>query len=124
MTVRLGQGRIGCKVETTEEVRGIDAVGTLPRTATITSEEIRYAMLDPLDIASADEISTLVDMPITRVGLEQTLEHLDGGGLVDELGSFEDSVRIAAELAGLAEGEYGQTLIVVHGKDSIIRCIL
>ena len=32
-------------------------------------------------------------------------------GLVDELGSFEDSVRIAAELAGLEEGEYGQKLI-------------
>ncbi|MHC5004570.1 MAG: GspE/PulE family protein, partial [Planctomycetota bacterium] len=28
-------------------------------------------MIDPLDIASADEISTLVNMPITRVGLEQ-----------------------------------------------------
>jgi protease-4 len=34
-------------------------------------------------------------------------------GLVDELGNFEDSVRIAAELAGLEEGEYGQKLIEV-----------
>jgi protease-4 len=34
-------------------------------------------------------------------------------GLIDELGTFEDSVRIAAELAGLEEGEYGQKLIEV-----------
>ena len=34
-------------------------------------------------------------------------------GLVDELGSFEDSIRVAAELAGLEEGEYGQKLIEV-----------
>jgi protease-4 len=32
-------------------------------------------------------------------------------GLIDELGTFEDSVRVAAELAGLEEGEYGQKLI-------------
>lgn len=32
-------------------------------------------------------------------------------GLVDELGTFEDAVRIAAELAGLAEGDYGRKLI-------------
>lgn len=37
------------EVERTEEVRGIDAIGTLPRTATITSEEMRYAMLRPLE---------------------------------------------------------------------------
>jgi len=36
-----------------------------------------------------------------------------GHGLIDELGSFEDSVRIAAALAGLEEGEYGQKLIEV-----------
>ncbi len=34
-------------------------------------------------------------------------------GLIDELGTFEDSVRVAAELAGLADGEYGQKLIEV-----------
>jgi len=34
-------------------------------------------------------------------------------GLIDELGTFEDSVRVAAELAGLEEGEYGQKLIEV-----------
>ncbi|TFG39640.1 MAG: signal peptide peptidase SppA, partial [Chromatiales bacterium] len=32
-------------------------------------------------------------------------------GLVDELGTFEDAVRIAAELAGLDEGNYGRKLI-------------
>jgi protease-4 len=32
-------------------------------------------------------------------------------GLVDQLGNFDDAVVAAAELAGLAEGEYGQKLI-------------
>ncbi len=32
-------------------------------------------------------------------------------GLVDELGSFEDAIRAAAELAQLADGNYGQKLI-------------
>jgi protease-4 len=34
-------------------------------------------------------------------------------GLVDELGTFEDAVRIAAESAGLEEGRYGQMLIEI-----------
>jgi protease-4 len=32
-------------------------------------------------------------------------------GLIDALGTYEDSIRAAAELAGLAEGDYGQKLI-------------
>jgi len=32
-------------------------------------------------------------------------------GLVDQLGNFDDAILAAAELAGLAEGEYGQKLI-------------
>ena len=32
-------------------------------------------------------------------------------GLVDQLGTFDDAVAAAAELAGLADGEYGQKLI-------------
>ena len=32
-------------------------------------------------------------------------------GLVDQLGNFDDAIVAAAELAGLAEGEYGQKLI-------------
>ncbi len=32
-------------------------------------------------------------------------------GLIDALGTFEDSIRAAAELAGLEEGDYGQKLI-------------
>jgi protease-4 len=31
-------------------------------------------------------------------------------GLIDELGDFEDSIRVAAELGGLEEGEFGQKL--------------
>ena len=32
-------------------------------------------------------------------------------GLIDALGNFEDSIRVAAELGGLEEGEYGQKLL-------------
>ena len=32
-------------------------------------------------------------------------------GLIDEIGTFEDAISSAAELAGLEEGEYGQKLI-------------
>ena len=38
---------------------------------------------------------------------QDALEH----GLIDALGTYEDSIRAAAELAGLAEGDYGQKLI-------------
>jgi protease-4 len=32
-------------------------------------------------------------------------------GLIDELGTYEDSIRIAAELAGMEEGDYGRKLL-------------
>jgi len=38
---------------------------------------------------------------------QDALEH----GLIDALGTYKDSIRAAAELAGLAEGDYGQKLI-------------
>jgi len=38
---------------------------------------------------------------------QDALQH----GLIDALGTFEDSIRAAAELAGLEEGDYGQKLI-------------
>ncbi len=38
---------------------------------------------------------------------QDALEH----GLIDALGTYEDSIRAAAQLAGLAEGDYGQKLI-------------
>ena len=47
-------------VERTKEVRGIDAVGSLPRTATITSEEIRCALLEPLE-AIVEAIHEVLD---------------------------------------------------------------
>jgi type II secretory ATPase GspE/PulE/Tfp pilus assembly ATPase PilB-like protein len=39
----------------------------------IDDSRLVVAMVDPLDTAAADEVSTLVGMPITRVGLEQNL---------------------------------------------------
>jgi len=40
---------------------------------------------------------------------QDALEH----GLIDALGTYEDSVRAAAELAGLEEGDYGKKLIEI-----------
>jgi protease-4 len=34
-------------------------------------------------------------------------------GLIDELGTFEDSIRVAAELAGLSVGDYGERIIEI-----------
>ena len=53
------------------------------------------------------------DVDLVAQGQVWTGQDALENGLVDELGSFEDSVRIAAELAGLEEGEYGQKLIEV-----------
>jgi rod shape-determining protein MreB len=58
--------------ELTEEVRGLDAITGLPRKATVTSEEVRDALADPLD--------GIID------AIKQTLDHCNpdlGADLVD-----------------------------------------
>ena len=41
---------------------------------------------------------------------QDALEH----GLIDQLGSYEDAIELAAQLAGLSDGEYGKKLIDVR----------
>ena len=48
------------EVERTQEVRGLDAIGVLPRTTSVTSEEIRYALLEPLE-AIVEAIHEVLD---------------------------------------------------------------
>ena len=46
--------------ETAREIRGLDVVGGLPRAATITSEEVRQALADPLE-AVLDAVKATLD---------------------------------------------------------------
>ncbi len=74
--------------EQTAEVRGLDAVSGLPRRATITSEEIREALAEPLeavfdaiqetlDHVNPDLASDLVDNGMVLCGGGSLLRHLD-----------------------------------------------
>lgn len=83
--------------ETAREIRGIDTLGGLPRTATITSEEVRQALADPLE-AILDAIKSTLD----RVSPELAADLVDhgmalcGGGAL--LGGLD---RYLAEQTGL-----------------------
>jgi len=104
-----------------------DGVGTTPwagqfrpdREMSGSTKQLIQAMInDTYDdfISGVAERRSMEKQAVDRVAQGQVwtgqdaLEH----GLIDELGSFEDSVRIAAELAGLEDGEYGQKLIEVR----------
>ena len=67
-------------------------------------------------ISGVAELRAMEKQAVDRVGQGQVWTGQDAleNGLIDELGTFEDSVRVAAELAGLEEGEYGQKLIEVN----------
>jgi rod shape-determining protein MreB len=98
--------------EQVEEVSGLDAVSGLPRKATVTSEEIRQALADPLqsilegitttlDRCSPDLAADLVDHGLVLCG---------GGALLRRLDRFLNEqtglpVRLAAEpLTAVAKG--------------------
>jgi rod shape-determining protein MreB len=77
----LGQELVG-------EVRGVDAIGRLPRKATITSEEVREALAGPLgqiveaikntlDQCGTDMVSDLVDQGLVLAGGGALLPGLD-----------------------------------------------
>jgi rod shape-determining protein MreB len=88
--------------ELTDEVSGLDAISGLPRKATITSEEIRQALADPLeeileavknvlDGCSPDLAADLVEQGLTLCG---------GGALLRRLDRyFQEQTGIPARLA-------------------------
>ncbi|MGD9126822.1 MAG: rod shape-determining protein [Planctomycetia bacterium] len=90
-------------VERTQEVRGIDAVGTLPRTATITSEEIRCALLEPLE-AVVEAIREVLDGCSTELAAD----------LVDQGMALSGGV---AQMPGLATYFHEQTGLAVRVID-------
>ncbi len=107
--------------ESAEEVRGIDRVSGLPRRATITSEELRQALVDPLeaivgavkgtlDGVGPDLASDLVDNGMVLCGGGALLRGIDRY-LAEQTGL---PVRVAAEpLVAVARG----TLICMEHLD-------
>ncbi len=99
-------------VESTEEIGGLDAVSGLPRRATITSEEVREALAEPLEAIAAavkgtldglspDLAADLVDHGMVLCGGVALTPGLDRY-LAEQTGL---PVRVAAEpLAAVARG--------------------
>ncbi len=64
-------------------------------------------------ISSVADRRDMEKQAVDLIGQGQVWTGVDAleNGLIDEIGTFEDAIRSAAELAGLEEGEYGQKLI-------------
>lgn len=90
--------------ETAREIRGLDAVGSLPRAAMIASEEIRHALGDPLE-AILDAVKAVLDgcSPELAADLvDRGIVVCGGGALLDGFDRYlADAtglpVRLAAE---------------------------
>jgi len=83
--------------ETAQEIRGLDVVSSLPRAATITSEEVRHALADPLE-AILDAVKAVLDgcSPELAADLVDRGIVLCGGGAL--LAGFD---RYLADATGL-----------------------
>ncbi len=103
-----------------------DGVGTTPWAGQLTPDremsgavkQLFQAMINDTYndfISGVAERRSMEKQAVDQVAQGQVWSGQDAlaNGLIDELGTFEDSVRLAAELAGLEEGEYGQKLIEV-----------
>ncbi len=110
----------------TLRVAGIanDGVGTTPwsgqlRPDRAMSDDAKQLIQLIIDDTYDDFISGVADRrdmekhAVDQIGQGQVWTGADAlaNGLIDEIGTFEDAIRSAAELAGLEEGEYGQKLI-------------
>lgn len=64
-------------------------------------------------ISNVAEYRGMEKQAVDSIGQGQVWTGVDAleNGLVDQLGGLDDAVGIAAELAGLAEGDYGQISI-------------
>jgi len=100
------------EAERVQEVRGLDTISGLPRRATVTSEEIRQALGDPLD-AILEAIKATLDGCTPELAsdlVDGGMVLCGGGGLLRGLDRFISEqtglpVRLAAEpLAAVAKG--------------------
>ena len=101
-----------------------DGVGTTPwsgqlRADRAMSSDAKQLIQLIVDNTYDDFISGVADRrdmdkdAVDLIGQGQVWTGADAleNGLIDEIGTFEDAISSAAELAGLEEGEYGQKLI-------------
>ena len=101
-----------------------DGVGTTPwsgqlrpdrEMSTDTKQLIQLLVNDTYDdfISGVAELRDMDKQAVDLIGQGQVWTGVDAleNGLIDELGSFEDAIRAAAELAELEEGEYGKKQI-------------
>jgi protease-4 len=67
-------------------------------------------------ITGVAEVRSMEKEAVDQVAQGQVWTGQDAleNGLIDQLGSYEDAVELAAELAGLGDGEYGKKLIDVR----------
>lgn len=103
-----------------------DGVGTTPWTGQLRPDrEMSEGMKDLFQLMVSDTYDDFISgVAVERAMDKDVVDRVAQGqvwtgqdafdhGLIDELGNFEDSIRIAAELGGLAEGEFGQKLLEV-----------
>ncbi|MDX1500288.1 MAG: signal peptide peptidase SppA [Woeseiaceae bacterium] len=101
-----------------------DGVGTTPLSGQLRpdremTEETRRLFQLLIEDTYDDFVSDVADSrgldkeTVDRIGQGQVWSGIDAlnFGLVDELGTLEDAIAAAADLAGLAEGEYGTKLV-------------
>ena len=104
-----------------------DGVGTTPwsgqlrpdrEMSTDTKQLIQLLVNDTYDdfISGVAELRDMDKQAVDLIGQGQVWTGVDAleNGLIDELGSFEDAIRAAAELAELEEGEYGKKQIKIE----------
>jgi rod shape-determining protein MreB len=95
--------------ERTEEVRGVDTISGLPRKATVTSEEIREALADPLE-AILDAIKEVLD----QCGPELAADLVDSGMVLCGGGALLRGLdRYLAEQTGLPVRVVAEPLLTV-----------
>ena len=104
-----------------------DGIGTTPWAGQLRSDrEMSDAMKqifqlminDTYDdfITGVAEVRSMEKEAVDQVAQGQVWTGQDAleNGLIDQLGSYEDAVELAAELAGLSDGEYGKKFIDVR----------
>ena len=100
------------EVELVEEVSGLDTISGLPRKATVTSEEVRQALADPLDTI-VEAVKTTLDRLSPDLAADLVSGGLvlcGGGSLLRRIDRFVSEqtglpVRVAAEpLASVVDG--------------------
>lgn len=100
-------GKVGVQTEVVKSGRYKD-IGSSTRTFTDADRELLQEMIDNVHRQFVDAVSLERDLPIDRLkpfvdGRIFTGQQAREIGLIDELGTFTDAVRYAAELVGISD---------------------